>query len=90
MTNIYDKIRYIRHKMQYEIYIILSINIIMILIYILKYIIDFKNYNQISIIIIILSLINKYNLLNDQFIIGNKVLMVLMMLIYMIIIISLY
>lgn len=76
--------------MQYEIYIILSINIIMILIYILKYIIDFKNYNQISIIIIILSLINKYNLLNDQFIIGNKVLMVLMMLIYMIIIISLY
>ena len=75
--------------MQYDIYIILSINIIMILIYLFKYIIDFKNYNQISMIIIIITLLNKYHLLND---IGltNKVLIVLMMLIYMIMIISLY
>lgn len=80
-------------KMEYEIYIILSINIIMILIYILKYIIDFKRYNQISIIIIMLSLINKYNLLYDISGNGNStniILMELMMLIYMIIIISLY
>lgn len=79
------------NMMQYEIYIILSINIIMILIYLLKYIIDFKNYNQISMVIIILSLINKYYLLNDLIIQGNtnKILMVIMMLIYMIIIISL-
>jgi len=75
--------------MQYEIYIILSINIIMILIYLFKYIIDFKSFNQISMIIIILSLINKYYLLNDISN-TNKVLMIIMMLIYMIIIISLY
>lgn len=76
--------------MEYEIYIILSINIIMILIYILKYIIDFKSFNQISIIIIMLSLINKYNILIDNAYSTNKILMILMMLIYMIFIISLY
>lgn len=75
--------------MNYEIYILLSINIIMILIYLLKYIIDFKKFNQISLIIIILSILNKYYLLNDiEY--SNKLLMMVMVLLYMIIIITLY
>ena len=72
-------------RMDYEIYILLSINIIMILIYLLKYIIDFKKLNQISLIIIIISILNKYYLLNDiEY--SNKLLMMVMILLYMIII----
>lgn len=60
----------------------------MILIYILKYIIDYKKYNEITIIIIILSIINKYNILIDIEN-SNKWLMILMGLINMLIIILL-
>ena len=88
MTSKKGRINHGLMGMQYEIYLLLSINIIMILIYILKYIIDYKKYNEITIIIIILSIINKYNILIDIEN-SNKWLMILMGLINMLIIILL-